>query len=82
MASQYLHGTGGVYDNLQEASLHQRAIESLAAHSHISKDRIAELYESELVKIKKTAKIKDFLSVLVIKKVKVAVGDMRRQQAG
>lgn len=58
------------YDSELEEKRHMTAIRTLARDLGIPEDEIIRLYEVELYHLKEVARVKDFLSVLVIKRVK------------
>lgn len=49
---------------------HARALEILARDTGVPVDKVGRLYELELEKLKKGARIKDFLTLLVSRRVK------------
>jgi hypothetical protein len=59
-----------IYDNETERRQHLSAIHMLSIASGIPEDDIRSLYESELSILKEHARIKDFLSVLVSRKIR------------
>jgi ABC-type molybdate transport system substrate-binding protein len=58
-----------LYDSDLERKLHQSNITSLSYKFHEDINSITKIYETILERYKRQAKIKDFLSVLVFKKV-------------
>ena len=58
-----------LYDNEKEKGQHLHAIQMLAMNFGISEDAISELYETELIKLKQNARIRDFLMVLAYRRV-------------
>ncbi len=59
-----------MYENEKESELHSRAIETLARDTGTTAEEVVPLYEMELVKLKETARINDFLTVLVSRRVR------------
>ena len=59
-----------VYDSEFEANQHATAIYTLARDLGIPENEVARLYEIELARFKGTARVKHFITVLVIRKVK------------
>lgn len=53
-----------LYESEKERQIHERAIQSLAEHYHLDEQWMREMYQDELSQLKKTAKVKGFLSVL------------------
>lgn len=59
-----------LYETEFEKRQHLSAIHNLAIDMGMSEDYLRQLYENELLSLKERARIKDFLSVLVIKRMK------------
>ena len=59
-----------LYDNDKERILHSGAIHNLSRESGIPEREIGKIYEQELDKLKRTARVKDYLSVLTCRVVK------------
>lgn len=59
-----------LYKNESEMRQHQSAISNLAQDLHASEVGIRPLYEIILARFNRTARIRDFLSVLVSRRVK------------
>ena len=59
-----------LYYSDKEYQQHSQAIHAIAEQYHINEDLVKELYEDELRKLKITAKLKQYLSVLVVRHVK------------
>jgi hypothetical protein len=59
-----------LYDNDTERKLHTSAIQMLAREFEMSVEEIQGLYETMLGSLKETARVKDFLAVLVSRYVK------------
>lgn len=53
-----------------DSKLHQRAIESLADDLQLPIEEVAAKYEEIRISIIRTAKIKDFIPVLIAKKIR------------
>jgi hypothetical protein len=63
--------TGGpLYDNQSEMKLHTEAIRRIVLHYHdIPEEKVTRLYEIVLRRYKAEARVKDFLAVLVGRRV-------------
>ena len=59
-----------LYENEGDRKQHLHAIEMLAREMQTSVDRISAIYEKELGKLKTAAKVRDYLTVLVTRRVK------------
>jgi hypothetical protein len=59
-----------LYENVAEQRRHLAAVETVARDLHRSTESINSLYEFVLTRYKRTARIKDYLAPLVIKRVK------------
>jgi hypothetical protein len=59
-----------LYDDEKEHALHRGAIYELARSSGLSEVEVGKIYERELEKLKKSARVKDFLPVLTHRLVK------------
>ena len=59
-----------LYDDETERGLHLRAIKILSSNVGLSVERVERLYEIVLNRLKKEAKIKDFLPILVSRRVR------------
>jgi Protein of unknown function (DUF3562) len=57
-------------DEATQTSTHLRAIEFLAGKSHTPVDQIGKIYQRELAQLKVGARVKDFLPILTIRKVR------------
>lgn len=66
-----------LYDDEAERQIHIHAIEILRREIMLPEEGIRELYEQELKRLKETARVKDFLVVLVCRAVRDA---MRRHR--
>jgi hypothetical protein len=58
------------YDNDKERLLHAGAIHGLSRESGLPETEIGKIYEQELDKLKRMARVKDYLSVLTCRVVK------------
>jgi hypothetical protein len=58
------------YDDAEDREMHRLNIERLAEEVHRTIQELAPLYENVLARMKRRARIHDFLSVLVTKNVK------------
>ena len=67
-----------IYKNESEMRQHQAAISQLAQNLHASEVGVKPLYEIILSRFNRTARIRDFLSVLVSRRVK----DRLKERAG
>jgi hypothetical protein len=65
--------TGALYENEDERRQHRRAIESVARDVKRPVEEIQPLYEFELAALRQEARVKDFLSVLASRYVRVAL---------
>lgn len=59
-----------LYDNDKERALHSGAIHDLSRESGLPEWEIGRMYEQELDKLKRTARVKDYLPVLTRRLVK------------
>jgi hypothetical protein len=59
-----------LYDNDKERVLHSGAIQELSRESGLPEWEIGRIYEQELDKLKRTARVKDYLPVLIRRLVK------------
>jgi hypothetical protein len=59
-----------LYENETEKKQHLSAIHMLAMNSGIKEESIRQLYERELWILKEYARVKDFLSVIIIRRLK------------
>jgi hypothetical protein len=60
----------GLYDDDKERLLHSGAIHDLSRTSGLPEGEVGKIYEQELDKLKRTARVKDYLSVLTCRMVK------------
>lgn len=58
-----------IYETDEEKKQHLGAVHFLASHYHLEESMIREIYENELAKIKDSARIKTYLSVLTVRQV-------------
>ena len=65
-----------LYDDETEKRQHLNAIQMLALDMRIPMDVISQLYEVELGELKQSVKIKDFLTVLVSRRVREMIKNM------
>jgi hypothetical protein len=63
-----------LYENDSEKRQHLSAIHVLASTFGVSEDSVRQLYEDELQSLVGQARIRDFLSVLVIRRLKEKIG--------
>jgi len=59
-----------LYDDEAERQIHLHAMEILCREIMLPEEEIRELYERELDRLKETARVKDFLVVLVCRAVR------------
>ena len=62
--------TALLYETETERRQHLTAIHNLALDLGISEESLRQFYEKELLSLKEHARLKDYLTVLVIKKLK------------
>ncbi|HUO77901.1 MAG TPA: DUF3562 domain-containing protein [Thermodesulfovibrionales bacterium] len=62
--------TSCLYDNDTDRRLHSSAIRMLAREFNVPEEEIQALYETMLSSLKESARIKDYLAVLVSRNVK------------
>lgn len=65
--------TTPLYDSEDERRQHWRAIESVARDVKRPVEEIQPLYESELAVLRREARVKDFLSVLACRQVRLSL---------
>lgn len=65
--------TARLYDNEDEQRQHWRAIESVARDVKRPIEEVKPLYESELAALRREARVKDFLSVLACRYVRLSL---------
>lgn len=59
-----------LYENEIEKKQHDLAVRKLSEDLSVSEEEIRALYETELGRIKSNARIKDYLTVIVMREVK------------
>jgi hypothetical protein len=59
-----------IYDDDKERTLHSSAIHDLSRESGLPEWEIGRIYEQELDKLRRTARVKDYLPVLTHRRVK------------
>lgn len=59
-----------LYENDKDIALHRGAIHDLSRESGLPESVIAEIYERNLSRLKKTARVKDYLLVLTRRMVR------------
>ncbi len=64
---------GRLYENEDERRQHWRAIESVARDVKRPVEEVQPLYESELAALRQEARVKDFLSVLACRYVRLVL---------
>ncbi|HXX58016.1 MAG TPA: DUF3562 domain-containing protein [Thermodesulfovibrionales bacterium] len=67
-----------LYDNETERRLHIGAIEVLSVRAGLSSDKVERLYEIVLNRFKREARIRDYLPILVSKRVHYLLDKWRR----
>jgi hypothetical protein len=70
---------GMLYENMDEQKQHASTVKSLAEEVAGPVHEVANIYESVLLEYKDNAKIKDYLPVLVSKKVKQLYRDQLKK---
>lgn len=60
----------GIYNDDKERALHSGAIQDLSRESGLPEWEIGRIYEQELDKLRRTARVKDYLPVLTRRRVK------------
>lgn len=73
--------TATLYDDETERKLHLNAVEMLAMDMGISAEEVERLYNIVLERFKRGATVKDFLPILVSRRVKYLL-DIRRNKKG
>jgi hypothetical protein len=68
--------TVSLYGDETEERQHLNAIQMLSRDLKIPMDAISQLYESELGVLKQSAKVKDFLTLIVSRRVKEMIKKM------
>jgi hypothetical protein len=69
LSSENLSSVFCLYNDENERKLHLNAIEMIALHIGVSQDDVKKIYEIVLRRFKKGAKVKDFLPILVSRRV-------------
>ncbi len=59
-----------LYENELDKRQHRSAIHFLASHAGVSEEFVRQLYELELESLIRRARIRDFLPVLVVRRLK------------
>ncbi|MHB8347484.1 MAG: DUF3562 domain-containing protein [Acidiferrobacterales bacterium] len=59
-----------LYRNEKEREVHQGLIHALSLESGLPERRVEELYESELAKLKASAKVMEYLPVLIRRRIR------------
>ena len=59
-----------LYRNERERAVHQDLIHALSLESGLSEGKVEALYESELAKLKKGAKVMEYLPVLIRRRIR------------
>ena len=62
-----------LYENEEDRRQHHRAIESVARDVERPVEEVQPLYESQLASLRREARVKDFLSVLASRYVRLAL---------
>lgn len=81
LSSESLSSVFCLYDNDNERRLHLNAVEMLALRIGASVDDVEKVYDIVLRRFKKWAKVKDFLPILVSRRVEYLL-DVRRNKKG
>jgi len=75
VVGRFIMKENALYENVAEQRRHQVAIENVAQDLRRSIESVNTVYEIVLARYKKKARIKDFLSPLVTKRVKELLRD-------
>jgi transaldolase len=70
------------FQDTEEPARHLSAIQSLSAKHHIPVDIIAELYTSEWALLRKNARLTDYLSVFVSRRVSERLNTLKSATTG
>ena len=62
-----------IYDSSIEASAHEEAIASLIEETHLPEEIVRRAYENELVHLKPSARVKDYILLFTIRKTREAL---------
>ena len=62
-----------LYDNEKECAAHAGAIREIAQQTGLPEPQVAQFYEQELARWKQTARVRDFLPVLLWRSVRAAL---------
>lgn len=81
MATNKLQAATFLYENEIEERQHSNAIEMIAMHTGIPADEVRRFYIIVLERFKRQARVKDFLTILVSRRVEYLL-DVRRNKKG
>lgn len=68
-----------IYENENEKRVHRSALEILSGRNGASPEEIERLYEIVLLRFKREAKVKDFLPILVTRRVEHLLSVRKRK---
>jgi Protein of unknown function (DUF3562) len=64
---------GALYDTTAEEYAHNEAIESLIEETRLPADFVRSVYEREFLRLKATARVRDFLVLFTVRKTREAL---------
>ena len=67
-----------IYESSDEQALHDGAIDALADEMHLDANEIRPVYESEYLRLRPTARVRDYLLVLVARRTRDLLRDRSR----
>jgi len=67
-----------IYENKAEQALHDGAIDALADEMHLDVDDVRPVYERNYLRLRPTARVRDFLPVLVARRTRDALLEQMR----
>jgi len=62
-----------LYEAAREATAHENAIASLVEETHLPVDIVRSVYEHALIELEPTARVKDYLVVLAVRRTREAL---------
>jgi hypothetical protein len=77
-AAEALENNGSLYKDEKERQLHYKSIEIILQKSEASEEEIERLYRIVLLRFKREANVKDFLPILVARRVEYLLEIRRR----
>ncbi len=72
----------GMYEDEKEKDLHARVIRKLSEQCGADENTVKELYERELAELKTRARVKDFLSMLIERRLRQVLLPCRARSHG